>query len=292
MRHQLTIRPAQPSDKELVLKFCEHTFDWGDYVPRVWDFWIKEKHAQLFTATLDNKPVGIMRVSIQKPGEAWLQAARTDPSYRRKGIATALTDACLEWAKTQRAKAVLLVTDSDNHAAQQALKKLKFIQVSDFLIMHCEKLQAEKPKNSRWSQKSDTGNIWKFLRNSDIFKKSAGLYTLIFTWMSLDEQDLAKFIANKKAIIHESHDAVDGLVLIDEEIRLVWEEKPFQTCYIDGDHDAIVDTVKFFKTYSHQQGVTNVYAFACNTPVIIDALSEAGFCREDSNTELVYKKKL
>ena len=292
MQNRLSIRPTQQNDKEAVFKFCEHTFDWGDYIPNVWDRWLREKQTQLFTATLDDKPVGIMRVAIQKPGEAWLQAARTDPKYRRRGIATALTNACLKWAKNKGAKTARLSTDSDNYAAQRALEKLSFTQISDFLIMKCKKLQVEKTQNSRWAEKSDTEKIWKFLINSEVFTKSAGLYTILFTWTPLDKKDLAKFIANKKAIIHESNNTINGLVLIDETVKDVWREKPFQTCYIDGDRPTIRDTMNFFKNYSHQQGITNVYAFACNTPTIATALTETGFSREEPTTELIFKKKL
>jgi GNAT superfamily N-acetyltransferase len=292
MKNKLTIRPAQQSDREAIFKFCKHTFDWGDYVPNVWDMWLKEKQAKLFTATLNSKPVGIMHVSIQKSGEVWLQAARTDPNYRRRGIATTLTNACLKWAEHKGAKTARLSTDSDNYAAQKVLETISFTQVSDFLIMECKKLQPKKTDNSRWAKESDLEKICEFLANSEVFKKSAGLYTVLFTWASLDKQTLVRFIADKKAIVHGSNDAIDGLVLIDETVKDVWREKSFQTCYIDGNHQAIVEMIKFFKTYSYQEGTTNVYAFACNTSTIAAALTEAGFSREEPETELIYQKKL
>lgn len=292
MQNQPTIRPAQLSDKEAVFKFCEYTFNWGDYITNVWDRWLEEEQARLFAATLNNKPVGIMRVSLQKPGEAWLQAARTDPYYRHKGIATALTTACLKWAKTKGAKTAMLATDSDNQVAQKALKKLGFTQISDFLIMECKEFEIEKAKNCKWAQRSDAEKIWKFLTNSDIFTKSADLYTILFTWATLEKQDLVRFIVNKKTIIHEINDAINGLVLIDETVKNVWQEKPFQTCYIDGDHQCIMDMIKFFKTYSCQQEVANIFAFACNIPIISTALTETGFSSEEPTTELIYEKKL
>jgi ribosomal protein S18 acetylase RimI-like enzyme len=293
MPNKIHVRPAQQSDREDVFKFCKHTFDWGDYIPHVWDTWLKQKHGRVFTALMDNKPVGIMRVSITKPGEVWLQAARTHPDYRRRGIATALTDACLEWARSKGAETAVLSTDSDNYAAQKIIQKLGFTQVSDFLIMLCKGIQAAKTEISRWAQKSDTEKIWKFLAESEVFEKSAGLYTVIFTWMSLGKQDLAKFIANRKAIVYEDGGTINGLALIDETVKDVWEdEKPFQTCYVDGDRQAIIDMMDFFKTYSAQQGIMNVYAFVCNMPTIASALTEIGFKSEEDHTELIYLKRL
>ena len=110
--------------------------------------------------------------------------------------------------------------------------------------------------------------------------------------MSLEKRDLTKFVIDKKAIIHENGSAVNGLILIDETVKDVWEEKPLQTSYIDGDCHAITDMVKFFKTYSYQQDITSVYAFALNSPTIVTALTEAGFSREEPTTELIYQKNL
>jgi GNAT superfamily N-acetyltransferase len=292
MRHQLTIRPAQQADREEVFKFCQDTFEWGDYIPNVWDKWLKEKHAQLLTALLQNKPVGIMRVAMLKPGEAWLQAARTHPRHRRRGIATALTDACLRWAKSKGAKTARLATESSNIAAQKVLEKLHFTQVCDFLILKCEKLQPEESEGSKWARRSDAEKTWEYLAKSGIFRESGGLYTTLYTWMSLQKQDLVEFIAKEKVIVHKSNNTTNGLVLIDETVRDVWPEKPFQTCYVDGDREGIVDMMRFFKSYAHNRGVTTVYAFACNSPEIANALTAVGFNREDHVSELVYEEEI
>jgi ribosomal protein S18 acetylase RimI-like enzyme len=293
VKSRLVIRPAQPSDREAVFEFCKQTFDWGDYIPDVWDTWLTEGNSRVFTAALNGKPVGIMRVSLQKPGEAWMQAARTHRAYRRRGISTALAEACMEWARSVGAKIVRLSTDSDNYAAQGALQKLGFTKISDFSIMKCERTEIEEEaKNCRWAQMSDLEKIWSFLKNSGIYKESGGLYTVLFVWMSLDRQDLEKFVAKEKAIVHIHNGVVDGLVLIDETVREVWDEKPIQTSYIDGDSQAIVDMMRFFKAYAHQQRVKTVYAFAHNAPAIVEALTKDGFIRDAQNTEFIYFKKL
>jgi len=292
MIDRLVIRPAQQSDREAVFKFCEHAFDWGDYVPDVWDMWLNEQHSRVFTATLDNAPVGIMRVAMKKPGEAWFQAARTHPNHRRMGIATALVEACCEWARNNGAKAVRLSTDSDNYAAQEVLKRLGFIRMSDFIIMKCERPRPQEAGKCRWARKGDVERIWKFLAGSEVFKASAGLYTVLFIWMTLDKKDLNRFVTSGKAIIHQGEDVVDGLILIDETVRDVWDNKPIQTSYIDGERRAIFEMMKLVKTYAHTEDFETVYAFACNTPSVVKALTEAGFSRDDQNTEFIYHKTL
>src|SRR5213082_2789620 len=60
----LEIRPAQPEDREAVLAFCQHTWEWGDYIAFVWDEWLHDKQGVLFVATFDNQPVGIAHLQM------------------------------------------------------------------------------------------------------------------------------------------------------------------------------------------------------------------------------------
>src|SRR5579884_2026420 len=49
----MQIRPARPEDGDVVLPFCQDTWEWGDYIDRVWDGWLAEQDGRLFTATVD-----------------------------------------------------------------------------------------------------------------------------------------------------------------------------------------------------------------------------------------------
>lgn len=84
-------------------------------------------------------PVGIAHLSIDKPHEIWLSGARTDPKFRRMGVATAITKKCLEYAKKKGAKVARLVTESDNIAARTLVQKLGFKQIAEFAEMKTEK---------------------------------------------------------------------------------------------------------------------------------------------------------
>jgi len=105
-----------------VFRFCEKTWSWGDYVPKVWDRWLKEENGRVFVATINGIPIGISHLSIDKPHEVWLSGARTDSNYRRMGVATAITRRCLEYGKKKGTQIVRLVTGSDNVAAKAGIQ--------------------------------------------------------------------------------------------------------------------------------------------------------------------------
>jgi RimJ/RimL family protein N-acetyltransferase len=287
---KISVRKARNSDREAVFKFCEKTWSWGDYIPKVWDKWLKEKNGRVFVATIDNVPVGIFHLSIDKPHEVWLSGARTDPKYRRMGVATAMTRKCLEYAKNKGAKVARLVTETDNEAAMALLQKLEFKQIAEFVEMTTEKITKENSKNSRWAEENETEAIWNYLQKSKVYRKAAGLYTVLFHWFSLEKSDIERFIKQRKAILHiNEEDRIDGLMLMEDATSREWRKNTIQTCYIDG--DSVLDMIKFLKSHCYTMGIKRIYGFTCNHKPIITALERLDFEPPDT-TEVVYEKRI
>lgn len=292
MKTRIYVRKARDSDRDAVFRFCEKTWSWGDYVPKVWDRWLKEENGRVFVATINGMPVGISHLSIDKSHEVWLSGARTDSNYRRMGVATAITNKCLEYAKRKGAKIARLVTGSDNIAARAVLQKLEFKPIAEFVEMITEDIILERSKKSRWTEKNQTGAIWNYLQNSETYNNAAGLYTILYHWFSLEKEDLKRFVEEQKAIVHENEKGeVDGLTLIDNATAREWHENTMQTCYIDGDYNAALDMTRFLRSYCYGSGVKKIYGFTCNHKPIITALEELGLELPDS-VEIVYEKRL
>ena len=289
---KIHVRKARASDREVVFKFCKKTWSWGDYIPKVWNKWLKEKNGRVFIATIDGVPVGIAHLSIDKPHEVWLSGARTDPNYRRIGVATAITKKCLDYAKRKAAKVARLTTESDNTAAQAVIKKLGFKPTAEFAEMTTEKIAGETSKNSKWAEKTDINDTWGYLQTSETYRKASGLYTVLFHWFSLEKQDLKRFIEQRKTILHLSKtNKIDGIMLIDDITAQEWHENTIQTCYIDGDFNAAFDMTRFLKSHCHALGIKKIYGFAYNHKPIITALEKLGFEQQET-TEIVYEKKI
>jgi len=292
LKKRILVRKARSSDRAAVFRFCEKTWSWGDYVPKVWDKWLKERNGGVFVATVDSVPVGISHLSVDKPGEVWLSAARTDPNYRRMGVATAITRKCLEYTKKKDAKVARLLTGSNNKAAQAVVEKLGFKQIAEFVEMVTEDVKDERRKKSRWAEKDQLETIWNYLQSSETYGKAAGLYTILFHWFSLDKDALKRFVEEQKAVVHENEKGeLNGLTLIDDATARQWHEDTIQTCYIDGDNNAVLDMMRFFESYCHGLTVKKIYGFACDHKPITTALEKLGFEPPDS-IDIIYEKKL
>ena len=292
MKQKIIVRKARSSDNDAVFKFCEKTWDWGDYVPRVWNRWLEEKDGRILVATINNVPVGISHVKVLKPGEAWLEAARTDPNYRRKGVATAITKECFKFALQKDVKLVRLATNSDNTAALRALRKLGFKLVSEFVKMTCKKMEADKSEKTKWAKVRDEKEIWEFLRKSKCYAKTAGSFTILYVWASLQKEDLKKFLAERKAIICKDQNAVSGLMLIDDGVSREWSENSVQTCYVDGTQEAVLDMIRFLKEHCRESGIKRIYGFTCDHKPITSAFDIMGFERDTLTCIYLFEKRL
>jgi hypothetical protein len=229
---------------------------------------------------------------MDKSQEVWLSGARTDPNYRRMGVATSITKKCLDYAKRKGAKVARLTTESDNPAAQTVIKKLGFKPTAEFVEMTTEKIVKENSKNSKWAEKTDTNAIWDYLQTSETYRKASGLYTVLFHWFSLEKEDLKRFIEQQKTIVHLCETSkIDGIILIDDITAQEWRENTIQTCYIDGDFNAAFDMMGFLKSHCHALGVKKIYGFTCNHKPITTALEKLGFEQQET-TEIVYEKKI
>jgi GNAT superfamily N-acetyltransferase len=250
---KILVRRAQDSDREAVFNFCKRTWSWGDYIPKVWDQWLRDKDSRVFVATVDGVPVGITQLSIDKPHEVWLRGARTDPNHRQMGVATAITKKCLQYAKRKDA--------------------------------HSES------KNSKWAGRNETGALWSYLQGSETYRKAAGLYTVLYHWFSLEKGDLERFVEQRKAIVHRKGGEIDGLMLIEDAPAREWHANTMQTCYIDGDYDSVFETAKFLQNHCYALGVKKIYGFTPNHKPVTDALEELGFKMPEA-ISIVYEKKI
>jgi len=291
LKAQFVVREAKESDKDIIVEFCQNTFEHGDYIADVWDSWLADPAGKIFVATYEGIPIGMTHVEIVKKGEAWLEGARVAAEFRRRGVASSLNSACFEWAIEHGARVARLVTDSTNLTARKALTKMKFERVSDWTRMRFDGCQLDTSKDARFAEKCDIEMIGRFLRGSRDFTASAGLFVIMFRWMSLSRAELGRFIGRRMAIIHESKKKVDGLILFDDTIRQAWQRNSIQTCYVGGNTGATLSMSRFLKGYLYDEGVASIHGAMCNRRHLTSAFTRVGF-RAHPRSHLVYEKKL
>ncbi|MCI0519452.1 MAG: GNAT family N-acetyltransferase [Chloroflexi bacterium] len=89
---RVVCRPALPQDKAGVLEMARHIWDGQDYIPYVWDEWIKDPHGVLIVAELGGRVIGLGKLTRLDEGEWWMEGLRVHPEMQGTGVASRLND--------------------------------------------------------------------------------------------------------------------------------------------------------------------------------------------------------
>jgi ribosomal protein S18 acetylase RimI-like enzyme len=294
----IVVRVAKEEDRKRVLEFTSNTFSWGDYISRVLERWFNDKSGRLLVAEVDGRVVGLSFVKLTKRDEVWLQGGRVEKSHRREGIGSAMISECLRIAREEmNASTARVITDKTNLPPQKLLTKLGFKTVSEFSEFEKKAQRIKDPiltRDAKIAEKELIPYIWRYLRSSPIFEKSGGLYTVWFVWYSLEKDDLARFVQDRKAVVYAPDGKIHGVMLVDDSTIEAKNEKSIQSCYFDGDASEGVQALSgFLLDYAAQRRLRTVRLWTCSDDEIIKSLRQTGFTGEvGESTEIVYSKEL
>lgn len=156
----INIRKATINDKPQILEFCKNTWKTSendqknetkqDYISIVYDNWVRKK--SMLTVEIDHKPVAILNVLPYKDGSVWLEGMRVAPAYKRKGIATLLTDYVINNYKKVR----LSIFDW-NEPSKKLAEKLGAKLIDTYMFIN---LEGYKYKDSNCKFAKDTDKIF------------------------------------------------------------------------------------------------------------------------------------
>jgi GNAT superfamily N-acetyltransferase len=130
IHNNLTIRPAQASDRDAVFTFTEGVWNGEDYIRYVWEEWLAETDDPPFVATIDEQPIALVKLSNLGDGEGWIHGVRVAEEFRGRGIARALLRYCVERSQQRGARIVRLMTSEENRAMRTTAEAVGFRMVS------------------------------------------------------------------------------------------------------------------------------------------------------------------
>ncbi len=135
----MNIRRARPSDKNMVLDLCMNTFEWGDYIDKVWDNWISDPLGLLLvyestasSSTSKLSPLGIIHIVKCLDNILWLEGLRVNKIHRNKGIATALLKYSLDYGSNNGIEEYGALVSENNFASQNMMEKFGFSRFFEY----------------------------------------------------------------------------------------------------------------------------------------------------------------
>ena len=128
----LLIRRARSSDRRDVLAAVRTIWGGNDRIPDVFDSWVTHRSGPFFVAESAGRVVGMGKITVVSPGEAWLEGGRVAPRWRRKGIATALIAHRIAYARDRGFRVLRFSTASDNTPIHRAARQFGFTRIATF----------------------------------------------------------------------------------------------------------------------------------------------------------------
>lgn len=233
----IVIKRATSQDKNDILSFCTNTFDWGDYIEEVWDFWCRDnRNGQLLVVKEkgSNKRIGVSHVALC-PGRksVWLEGIRVHPDYRRYGVATRLVEKMLEYGRQRGATKSYAIVSKDNLVSQQMMKNNGFNVISRWEYHAASKVKEIRSRcEARLASSGELQSIWKYLQSSRTYEASSEMYVSSWHWYKLDRKTLRYFIRENRIIVTGSP-VVEGMAIINK--LGYWSSRNIlQVVYIDG----------------------------------------------------------
>ena len=233
----IEVRTAQVQDRPVILAFCEHTWEWGDYIERAWDGWFNDPSGKLLVATADEHPVGVVHLQILTDSDAWIEGLRVDPAQRQQGIGRALNEAAMAEAMNQGAAYIRLATEAINTASIQLARSLHMRQVGAFALYTATPIltpprRSMQETTTQVATLDDLDTIIDYLNVSNVFPLTGGLYYVKFTAYPITAELLEKKIEEQSVYLLRRWDRLDGLAIAEQ--REEQQEQRLSIGYIDG----------------------------------------------------------
>ena len=224
------IRKANPSDKQGVMKFCENTFSWGDYIKDVWDYWLSEGNLHVFEK---NKPVGISHAVFLK-NHVWIEGIRVAPEFRRQGLASRLIENIESLAVRKNICISLMLIDTQNSPS------LYLAQKSGYIVSQTWNFYSLLPKK----KKSENISFEKIIKENDFPH-----YVKSWRWISLDDETIS-VLESENRIIHSGYGADKTMAILEDSEHF---KKTLIVTLFAGSKNTLKNIISFLQNYGFEK---------------------------------------
>jgi len=288
---ELQIRPARAEDKEPVLAFCAQTWEWGDYLPEVWDFWLTDPRGKLLVADYGGRPVAVVHAWMISPTEGWLEGMRTDPRYRRRGIATRLNAGAVSMLREMGARVVRLASHSENVEAHRVVERAGFQRAGAFVPFEAEAATESEDEPLVTLSPNDLELVWHFLDRSNVFPIAGGLLYVGWAAQALTPEVAAARLADGRILAIGTTAEPQALAIIGEDRDPEDREPALRVEYVDGATDAVGHLALALRCEAARRGLPRVAAQLPDVLVIQDAFRGAQYVSRTDGLFLVFAKR-
>jgi GNAT superfamily N-acetyltransferase len=205
----IVVRDFREEDRPAVLSFSQHTWSWGDYLPRVLDQWLESPDGRVRVAqTPEGRTIGIQHYERLSPDESWLSGLRVDPDFRLQGVATLFLEDGLEAAAQDGVHTLRYASEVSNDPVQRLSQtrglrpRGTWISLEKVLDEKACRLGRVKPPLQASTFPVQPGDRHRVL--SLLHASGHSLYVHGWAWTDLDAEAVDGLIEGRRAFVSRS----------------------------------------------------------------------------------------
>jgi len=271
---EVKVRPARAADKPPLMSFIKDVWGGHDYIPFVWDQWLRSKTGKMFVVLADGVPVGMNRVRFLEDGSAWFEGARVHPDFRGRGLASMLGENSMKLAAARGVTVFRLTSGSRNRAAHRQISRIKFHEAARFSVY-------EPPKGRRLKPVGEPGRMgpgeletaMRLLKHAREFRLGGGVFWHDFTAAALSRRVVSGLLA--EGGVWRDGDAV-AISRTGGEGEGNWEE----ICYLGGPAQNSMRLVRAL--IGRYKKAKERFVFVPQGSPLVNALRKEGYVRNFS----------
>jgi len=284
----LAIRPARPDDRPAMERICAHTWEWGDYLPQVWDHWLADPAGPVLVGERAGRVVALSKITFQPEGQVWLEGMRVDPEYRRQGIARQFLDHSLTYARQHGARVVRLGTGSHNEPVHRMAAHAGMERVGAYLLWTAGPLP-DNPGPTILTP-AHAAQVQALLTGGSMLAHTHGLCNVRWTWQEFSPTYIARLLAAGQMVAQPAPDgslAALAAVPFDPEDETLW------IGLIEGQPDAIASLATAIRGHAARIGAARIQVMLPGLDWLQDLFRTAGYGPGDWQGELwIFERRL
>ena len=179
------IRRLRFSDRDDVLEISRHVWEGHDYLPLVFEQWLKDKNSYFYGVEVDGRVVAVGNLHlIDNKRTGWMEGLRVHPDFRGRGYANDLTRFLVQKGEDLGVDRLRYTTGENNAASLKLAYNAGFSRLLDKAVFWCTK-----PKKAPQVRGYPPIEEAKPKRAYELLKTNPGLVphgVLIFDWEAVD----------------------------------------------------------------------------------------------------------
>jgi GNAT superfamily N-acetyltransferase len=260
-RDDIVLRTVREADRAQIEAIAAQVWEGRDYLPLVFDDWLADEDGGFIVLTVQERVVGVGKLTYFGDGEWWMEGLRIDPAYRNKGLARILHHYLVSQAR-QGEGVLRFATGQKNEPVLKLADETGFQLVGRYVHYQAD---AEPVDNPGWWQldTEDFPRLRQWLDNSDYLADADNSFERWWIWRFASDDFVKELLA--AGLIYGWHsngqqDELQGVFVVNPE-RQYMAPPPdsfIELAFVDAEPEQRVKLWRTLSGFAHAEGVDYV----------------------------------